>query len=82
MKPRQKDKDKRATGRSTRLSWQEMNRKQRRETMRKIQSEELSLEVIHPMPRALISATNPTMSLYRRVEIANRYDASGAPRRS
>ena len=48
MKPRQKDKDKRATGRSTRLSWQEMNRKQRRETMRKIQSEELSLEVIHP----------------------------------
>ena len=25
-----------------------MNRKQRRETMRKIQSEELSLEVIHP----------------------------------
>src|SRR5258707_15856597 len=27
--------------------WQEMNRKQRRETMRKIQSEDLSLEVIH-----------------------------------
>ena len=48
MKPRQKDKDKRAAGRPTRPSWQEMNRKQRRETMRKIQSEELSLEVIHP----------------------------------
>src|SRR3989442_15414869 len=28
--------------------WHEMNRKQRRETMRKIQSEELSLEVVHP----------------------------------
>ncbi|HEX8800024.1 MAG TPA: IS110 family transposase, partial [Terriglobales bacterium] len=28
--------------------WHEMNRKQRRETMRKIQSEDLTLEVIHP----------------------------------
>jgi transposase len=28
--------------------WQEMNRKQRRETMRKIQSEDLTLEMIHP----------------------------------
>src|SRR5215510_7856727 len=28
--------------------WSEMNRRQRRETMRKIQSEDLSLEVIHP----------------------------------
>src|SRR5229473_6103818 len=27
--------------------WQEMNRRQRRETMRKIQSEDLSLDVIH-----------------------------------
>src|SRR5215469_4352303 len=48
MKSRQKDKDKRAAGRPTRPSWQEMNRKQQLETMRKIQSEELSLEVIHP----------------------------------
>ena len=30
--------------------WHEMNRKQRRETMRQIQSEELSLEVIHFRP--------------------------------
>jgi len=29
-------------------TWREMNRKQRRETIRKIQSEALSLEVIHP----------------------------------
>jgi transposase len=28
--------------------WHEMNRRQRRETMRKIQSEDLSLEVVHP----------------------------------
>jgi len=29
-------------------TWRKMNRKQRRETIRKIQSEALSLEVIHP----------------------------------
>src|SRR5512140_1045799 len=28
--------------------WHEMNRKQRRETMRKIQDEDLRLEVVHP----------------------------------
>ena len=28
--------------------WHEMNRQQRRETMRKIQSDDLSLEVLHP----------------------------------
>src|SRR5262245_16607073 len=29
-------------------SWHEMNRKQRRELTRKIQAEDLSLEVVHP----------------------------------
>src|ERR1700757_2935626 len=48
MKPKQKDKGKRATGQPTRPSWQEMNRKQRREMMRKIQDEDLLLEVVHP----------------------------------
>ena len=48
MKPKQRDKSKTATARPTRPSWQEMNRKQRREMLRKIQSEELRLEVIHP----------------------------------
>ena len=43
MKPKQKDKSKTATGRPTQPSWQEMNRKQRREMVRKIQSEELML---------------------------------------
>jgi hypothetical protein len=28
--------------------WHEMNRKQRREMMRKMQSEDLSLEIVHP----------------------------------
>jgi hypothetical protein len=48
MKPEQKDKGKRAACRLMRSSWQEMNRKQRREMMRKIQSADLSLEVVHP----------------------------------
>jgi transposase len=48
MKPKQKDKGTRATCRPTGPSWQEMNRKQRREMMRKIQSDDLSLEVVHP----------------------------------
>src|ERR1700739_1076641 len=31
-----------------RCKWHEMNRKQRREMMRKLQSQDLSMEVIHP----------------------------------
>ena len=48
MKPKPKEKIQKATDHSTQRHWHEMNLKQRRETMRKIQSEELSLEVIHP----------------------------------
>ena len=48
MKPKQKEKNKGATNHSTQHHWYEMNRKQRREMMRKMQSEDLSLEVIHP----------------------------------
>src|ERR1700740_1915207 len=48
MKPKQQEKTKKATDHSTHRHWNEMNRKQRREMMRKIQSEDLSLEVIHP----------------------------------
>src|SRR2546423_9823630 len=44
MKAKPQEKNKRATNHH----WHEMNRKQRRETMRKIQSEDLSLEVVHP----------------------------------
>jgi len=39
---------KKASCRATVGKWHEMNRKQRREMMRKIQSEDLSLAVIHP----------------------------------
>ncbi len=48
MKPKQQEKTKNATCRLTQDTWQQMNRKQRREMTRKIQSEDISLEVIHP----------------------------------
>src|ERR1700758_49023 len=48
MKSKQQEKNKRATNHPTQHHWHEMNRKQRRETMRKIQSEDLTLEVLHP----------------------------------
>lgn len=44
--------------------WHEMNRKQRRETMRKIQSDDLSLEVVHH--RAQVLAPNSDEG-YRRL---------------
>src|SRR6267378_2706728 len=47
MKPKPQEKTKKATGDPTQPHWHEMNRKQRLETMRKIQSEDLSLEMVH-----------------------------------
>lgn len=82
MKPKPQEKNKRATNHPTQHHWHEMNRKQRRETMRKIQSEDLTLKCSIPMPQGLISATNLTTWRYRRAEIPNRSGAAGAPRRS
>src|ERR1700746_3043328 len=48
MKAKTQEKNKGATNHPTQHHWQEMNRKQRREMMRKMQTEDLSLEVIHP----------------------------------
>lgn len=48
MKPKHQEKTKKATCRPAQRRWHEMNRKQRRDTMRKVQSEDLSLEVVHP----------------------------------
>ena len=48
MKPKPQEKTKIATGDPTQPHWHQMNRKQRLETMRKIQSEDLSLEMVHP----------------------------------
>ena len=49
MKTKPPEKIQKATSPSTRGHWNEMNRKQRREMMRQIQSEDLSLEVVHPL---------------------------------
>src|SRR5579864_7609968 len=48
MKTRPVEKAKRTTDDAKHVHWNEMNRKQRREMMRKIQSANLSLEVVHP----------------------------------
>jgi hypothetical protein len=48
MKHKEQEKTKEAICGLTQGHWQEMNRKQRREMTRKIQSEDISLEVIHP----------------------------------
>src|SRR5712664_1848018 len=48
MKSKSQEKTKKAPCHPTRGHWHEMNRKQRRETMRRIQSDDLSLEVVHP----------------------------------
>jgi transposase len=48
MRPKPQQKANKTTDHATQGHWQEMNRKQRREMMRKIQSEDLTLEVVHP----------------------------------
>jgi transposase len=48
MKTRPPEKGKRTTDDAKHVHWNEMNRKRRREMVRKIQSADLSLEVVHP----------------------------------
>jgi len=48
MKPKPQEKTQKATDHRMQSHWHEMNRKQRREMMRKMQSQDLSLEVVHP----------------------------------
>src|SRR6266446_1557318 len=48
MKPKPQEKTKKATDHPRQQHWREMNRQQRREMMRNIQSEDISLEVVHP----------------------------------
>ena len=61
MNPKTQEKNKRATNYPTQRHWHEMNRRQRRETMWKIQSEELSLEVVHPDAAGIDIGNDPTM---------------------
>jgi AcrB/AcrD/AcrF family len=46
--PRDKTQNEKASSKPTPSKWAEMNRKQRREMMRKMQSEDFDLEVVHP----------------------------------
>src|SRR5580704_1625155 len=46
--PKDKPESKKTNGKPTPGKWEEMNRKQRREMMRQMQSEDLNLEVVHP----------------------------------
>lgn len=48
MKPEPQGKTEKVTEGRTPSHWKKMNRKQRREMMRKIQSEDLNLAVVHP----------------------------------
>src|SRR5882672_11247166 len=48
MKSKRVEKNQKASCSSTPNNWHKMNRKQRREMTRKIQSEDISLEVVHP----------------------------------
>ena len=48
MKTRPPERAKKTTEGAKHVHWGEMNRKQRREMMRKMQSADLSLEVVHP----------------------------------
>ena len=48
MKPRSPEKAKKAIADSSCGHWNQMNRQQRRDVMRKMQSDDLSLEVVHP----------------------------------
>ena len=48
MKSKPREKTNKTTNHPTQCHWHEMNRKQRRQMMREMQSEDVSLEVVHP----------------------------------
>src|SRR6266481_2531201 len=48
MKAKQKEPTEKSTGQSSQLHWRQMNRKQRRDLERKIQSADLTLQLVHP----------------------------------
>ena len=67
-----------ASGKPTPGKWDEMNRKQRREMMRKIQSEDLNLEVVHPQAAGIDIGNAFHYQRYRRAVTRNRCDALAA----
>jgi hypothetical protein len=78
MKAKPPEKIQKATNPSTRSHWNEMNRKQRREMMRKMQSEDLSLKVVHPHAAGIDIGNESHYVAVPQHAIANRCGASGA----
>ncbi|MGA7316144.1 MAG: hypothetical protein WBX22_19485 [Silvibacterium sp.] len=78
MKAKPLEKVQKASDRSTGGHWNEMNRKQRREMMRKIQSEDLSMEVVHPHAAGIDIGNESHYVAVPLHAIANRCGASGA----
>ena len=79
MKPKRQEKNKKTTDHSTQHHWHEMNRKQRREMMRKMQTEDLSLEVIHPDAGGIDIGNESHYVAVPPGRVANRYGGSDAP---
>jgi hypothetical protein len=82
MKSKQPQKNKKAICRPTQNNWHQMNRKQRREMTRKIQSEDLSLEVVHPHVAGIDIGNESHYVACRRHGTANPYVASDVLGRS
>jgi hypothetical protein len=80
MKTKPPQKIQKAANPSTRGHRNEMNRKQRREMMRQIQSEDLSLEVVHAHAAGIDIGNESHYVAVPRAGTANRYGASGALR--
>jgi len=82
MKPKPQKNSKKATCRATQGRWHEMNRKQRRDMTRKMQSEDLSLEVVHPDAAGIDIGNESHYVAVPPPGTANRYVALGAPQPS
>ena len=78
MKTKPPEKIQKATSPSTRGHWNEMNRKQRREMIRQIQSEDLSLEVVHPHAAGIDIGNESHYVAVPQHAIAKRCGTSGA----
>ena len=69
---------KQSRSKSTARKWDEMNRAQRREMMRKMQSEDFDLEVVHPHAAGIDIGNESHYVGYRRAATRNRCDALAA----
>jgi hypothetical protein len=59
MKAKQKEPTEKSPDQSNQLNWRQMNRKQRRDLERKIQSADLTLQLVHPDAAGIDIAPGP-----------------------